>query len=67
MIKNKLSNDAKKLNKSNNDVKKLRNYVEENNDKIINKETELDTVKNEHDILLLKLNQSNEELNRTKN
>ena len=67
MVKNKLNNDAKKLNKSNNDVKKLRNYVEENNDKIINKEKELDTVKNERDILLLKLNQSNEELNRTKN
>ena len=67
MVKNKLNNDAKKLNKLNNDVKKLRNYVEENNDKIINKEKELDTVKNERDILLLKLNQSNEELNRTKN
>ena len=58
MVKNKL-NDAKKINKLNNDVKKLRNYVEENNDKIINKEKELDTVKNEGDILLLKLNRSN--------
>ena len=47
----------KKLNKLNNDVKKLRNYVEENNDKIINKEKELDIVKNERDTLLLKLNQ----------
>ena len=56
-----------KLNKLNNNVKKLRNYVEENNDKIINKEKELDTVKNERDVLLLKLNQSNEELNRTRN
>ena len=56
MVKNKLNNDAKKLNKLNNDVRKLRNYVEENNDKIINKEKELDTVKNERDILLLKLN-----------
>ena len=54
MVKNKLNNDAKKLNKLNNDVKKLRNYVEENNDKLINKEKELDTVKNERDILLLK-------------
>ena len=45
----------------------LKKNVEENNDKIINKEKELDTVKNERDILLLKLNQSNEELNRTKN
>ena len=67
MVKNKLNNDAKKLNKLNNDVKKLRNYVEENNDKIINKEKELDIVKNERDTLLLKLNQSNEELNITKN
>ena len=33
----------------------------------MNKEKELDTVKNERDILLLKLNQSNEELNRTRN
>ena len=54
-------------NKSNNDAKKLRNYVEENNDKIINKEKELDIVKIERDALLLKLNQSNEELNITKN
>ena len=37
MVKNKLNNDPKKLNKLNIDVKKLRNYVEENNDKIINK------------------------------
>ena len=71
-ILNKFSNkinyfDEMVKNKLNNDVKKLRNYVEENNDKIINKEKELDTVKNESDILLLKLNQSNEELNRTKN
>ena len=34
-----------KLNKLDNNVKKLKNYVEENNDKIINKEKELDTVK----------------------
>ena len=34
-----------KLNKLNNNVNKLRNYVEENNDKIINKEKELDIVK----------------------
>ena len=55
-----------KENKLNNSVKKLRNFVEENNDKIINEEKELDTVKNECGILLLKLNQLNE-LNRTKN
>ena len=46
MVKNKLKNDIKKLNKLNNDIKKLKNYVEENNDKIINKEKELNTVKN---------------------
>ena len=54
---NKINNfDEMVKNKLNNDVKKLRNYVEENNDKTINKEKELDTVKNERDILLLKLN-----------
>ena len=44
-----------RLNKLNNTVKKLRNYVEENNDKTINKEKELDIVKNEGDALLLNL------------
>ena len=56
-----------KLNELNNSAKKLRNYVEENNDKIINKEKELDTVNIEYNRLLLKLNQSNEELSRTRN
>ena len=59
MVKNKLNNDPKKLNKLNNDIKKLRNYVEENNDKIINKEKELDTVKNKPDILLLSIKMKN--------
>ena len=67
MVKNKLNNDVKKLNKLDNNVKKLKNYVEENNDKIINKEKELDHVKDERDTLLLKLNQLYEELNRTRN
>ena len=38
-----------------------------NNNEKINKEKELDTVNNEYNRLLLKLNQSNEELNRTRN
>ena len=56
-----------KLNKLDNNVKKLDNYIKENNDKIINKEKEVDIIKNERNRLLLKVNQSNEELNRTKN
>ena len=50
-----------------NNVKKLDNYIKENNDEKINKEKELDIAKNEYNRLLLKFNQSNEELNRTKN
>ena len=57
---------ASKENKWNPKLNEL-NYVEENNDEIINKEKELDTVNNEYNRLLLKLNQSNEELNRTRN
>ena len=56
-----------KLNKLNNNVKKLDNYIKENNNEKINEEKEFDIVKNEHSRLLLKLNQSNEELNRTRN
>ena len=48
-------------------MKLKKNYVEENNDKIINKEKELNHVKDERDTLLLKVNQSTEELNRTRN
>ena len=55
-IKKKKDKDKEnKLIKSNNNVKKLRNYVEENNDKIINKEKELDAANNEYNRLLLKL------------
>ena len=56
-----------KLNKLNNNVKKLENYIKENNDKKINIEKELKIVENEHNNLLLKYNPSNEELNSTKN
>ena len=58
---------SSKLNKLNNDVKKLDNYIKGNNDKKINMEKKLDIVENERDNLLLKYNQSNEELKSTKN
>ena len=45
-------------NKLNNDVKKLDNYIKENNDEKINKEKELNIAKNEYNNLLLKINQS---------
>ena len=51
---------SSKLNKFNNDIK-------ENNDKKINIEKKIDIVENERDNLLLKYNQSNEELKSTKN
>ena len=51
MARNKLKNDIKRLNKLNNNFKKIKNHVEENNDKIINKEKELDHVKNEYNDL----------------
>ena len=56
-----------KLNKLNNDGKKLDNYIKENNDKKINKEKKLDIVNIERNKLLLEYNQSSEELKRTKN
>ena len=56
-----------KLNKLNNDVKKFDNYIKENNYKKINMEKKLDIFENERDDLLLKRNQLNEELNKTKN
>ena len=54
-----------KLNKLDNNVKKLDNYIKENNDEKINKEKELDTVKNEYNRLLLKVNQSNVKLKKS--
>ena len=56
-----------KLNKLNNDVKKLDNYIKENNDQKINTEKELEIVENERNNLLLKHNQSSEEIKSTKN
>ena len=56
-----------KLNKLNNNVKKLDSYIKENNDEKINKEKELDIVKNKRNRLLTEYNQSNEKLKRTKN
>ena len=56
-----------KLNKLNNDVKKLDDYIKENNDKKINMEKKIDIFKNERNYLLLRRNQLNEELNKTKN
>ena len=56
-----------KSNKLNNNVKKLDNYIRENNDKKISTEKELDDAKNEYNKLLLEYNKSNEELNGIKN
>ena len=56
-----------KLNKLNNNVKKLKNCIEENNNEIIDMKNKLDYTENERDNLLLDINQSNEELNRTRN
>ena len=67
MFTDKENKGSTKLDKLNNDVKKLDNYIKENKDKKINAEKELDVVENERNNLLLKYNQLNEELNRTKN
>ena len=40
IVKNKENEFITKLNKLNNDVKKIDNYIKENNDKIIQKEKE---------------------------
>ena len=67
MVTSKKNKWSSKLNKLNNNVKKLENYIKENNDKKINVEKELKIVENKRNNLLLKYNQSNEELNSTKN
>ena len=67
MVTSKENKWSSNLNKSNNNVKILENYIKENNDKKINIEKELKIVENERNNLLLKYNQSNEELNSTKN
>ena len=60
MVTDKENKWSTKLNKLNNDFKKLDSYIKENNDKKINKEKELDIVNNERNKLLLEYNQSNE-------
>ena len=55
-----------KLNKLNNAVKKLKNYIKENNNKKINKEKELGDAKEKYDRLLVEYNKSNEELKNIK-
>ena len=67
MVTNKENEWSCKLNKLNNNVKKLDNYIKENNDTKINTEKELEIVENEYNNLLLKYNQSNKELKSTKN
>ena len=67
MVMGKENKWSSKLNKLNNEVKKLDNYIKENNDKKINIEKIIDVVENEHNNLLLKYNQSNEELKSSKN
>ena len=59
MVINKKNKWSNELNKLNDDVKKLDNYIKENNDKKINIEKKLDIVENERNNLLLKYNQSN--------
>ena len=56
-----------RLNKSNNNVKKIKNYIEENNNKIIAMEHKLDYTENERDNLLLNINQLYNKLKGTKN
>ena len=56
MVTSKENKWKPKLNELNNNVKKLDNYIKENNNGKINKEKELDTVNNEYNRLLLKLN-----------
>ena len=63
IIKSKKDEWKTKLNKLNNDTKKIGNYIEKNN----NIKKELDIVEKERDNLLLKLNQSNEEKNTLRN
>ena len=56
-----------KLNKLDNNVKKLKYYVEENNDKIIAMKNKLDYTENERTNLLSNINQLYNELKETKN
>ena len=55
MVTDKGNKWSTKLNKLNNDVKKLDNYIKGNNDKKINTEKKLDIVNNERNKLLLNI------------
>ena len=55
-----------RLDKLNNNFKKLDNYIKENNDKKIDTEKKLDTANNEYNHLLLEYNQSRKELMESK-
>ena len=51
-----------RLNKLNNNAKKIKNYIEENNNKIIDMKNKLDYTENERNNLLLNHNQLYNEL-----
>ena len=55
-----------RLNKSNNNAKKIKNYIEENNSKIIGMKNKLDYTENERNNLLLNHNHLYNELKKTK-
>ena len=63
MVKSKEDEWKTKLNKLNNDTKKIGNYIKKNN----NIKKELDIAEKERDNSLLKINQSNEEKNMPRN
>ena len=74
MIKNKedefdkaFKDKENRLNKLNNNVKKIKIYIEENNNKIIYMKNKLDYTENECNNLLLNHNQLCNELKETKN
>ena len=67
MVTDKEHNLNAKLDRLSKNVKKLDNYIKENNNKKINTKKELDAVENERNNLLLKYNQSKQELMKTKN
>ena len=67
MVTSKENKWSTKLNKLKNYVKKLDDYIKENNDKKIDMKNKIDIFENERDYLLLRSNQLNEELNKTKN
>ena len=56
-----------RLNKLNKIAKKIKNYIEENNNKIIDMKNKLDYTENEHNNLRLNHNQLYNELKKSKN